>query len=760
MSELPAGVGKLRVGVLEARNVLSARHKFGRKGSRTQVRLVMGKKHARTEFTHGAQNPVFQEHFIFDQLPPVWELQVELRDRVASGPSSSLFKGMFIIQAADVPPGQLITKWYTLKTRTSKDKYVQGEILLQLIYFPDGIETGFDIPAVKLTHSDLIEEGDLTATYNSESESGSDSDSEHAPTGATHSATAAATASTEAAVCVPCSASPSSPSAPSHFSAPSRSSVEPARSLALPRSRGTVSPPLSAASSGDESYVPDDPTLDPRLVALAQSRSAVPPAEPSYAASGHRSPGSVKRHSTVSRIKRRVLTNMPAGSRTFQRRNRAFQRLFDLPPTEKLLIEFAASYIKGVNPIMLHGRMYISENLVCFYSNLFGVRTIVSINTAEIVDVVRKCGNIFPSAVLIKTHGEDYFFASFNQTTCEIYRIVYKVWKHEDISAEIAELLQRERANASGQLSGGGASGDQAVPLDDEDDESYLSSGTYAEDTGFLKAANEDLEELVTAEFPCSVVTFFTKFFSDDAQAFVEQYHKQRDDSDLDVGKWTESGEYGTVRELRYRAPVKASIGPSTTLMTETQKYHLQKNQLIVETSSNLHDIPYGDYFRVEAKWTVTSVAPNRCKLSVRVGCYFLKKTIFKGKIAKGTKTESKESFEMWTRLALDALPKGPAVDPQLLPSLVPQSTVVRAPVKRPRTRLLRRTNVYLICLAVLYLIMLVLLWRLSSRVGHLESIIERLVAQSAQQVSDPATPQQHDEHAVILHVDPLHEDL
>jgi hypothetical protein len=78
------------------------------------------------------------------------------------------------------------------------------------------------------------------------------------------------------------------------------------------------------------------------------------------------------------------------------------------------------------------------------------------------------------------------------------------VWKKEDISEEVHSLQSNKYANHPNELAGG--ANEQEV-LDNEDDETYLSSGTYVEDTGFLKASASDLDELVTAEFPCSVVT-------------------------------------------------------------------------------------------------------------------------------------------------------------------------------------------------------------------------------------------------------------
>jgi hypothetical protein len=82
----------------------------------------------------------------------------------------------------------------------------------------------------------------------------------------------------------------------------------------------------------------------------------------------------------------------------------------------------------------------------------------------------------------------------------------------------------------------------------------------------------------------------------------------------------------------------------------------------------------------------------------------------------------------LWTRLALAQLPKS-AVDPQLLMSLVPKASPAQKPPapKRRKTRWLRRTNIYLLLLATLNLVLFVLLWRISSRLGDLETLVDGL---------------------------------
>ena len=54
------------------------------------------------------------------------------------------------------------------------------------------------------------------------------------------------------------------------------------------------------------------------------------------------------------------------------------------------------------------------------------------------------------------------------------------------------------------------------------------------------------------------------------------------------------------------------------------------RDSLVVETKKFAMDVPYGDYFHVETRWTATG-QPNGCKVSVKVGLFFIKSTILKG---------------------------------------------------------------------------------------------------------------------------------
>jgi hypothetical protein len=82
------------------------------------------------------------------------------------------------------------------------------------------------------------------------------------------------------------------------------------------------------------------------------------------------------------------------------------------------------------------------------------------------------------------------------------------------------------------------------------------------------------------------------------------------------------------------------------------------REHLVVETSTVLHDIPYGDYFTIEGRWDVTTPSPGaaRSLLVIRVGLNFSKKTILAGKIESTTIKQTQESYQMWAQLARDMI--------------------------------------------------------------------------------------------------------
>lgn len=113
------------------------------------------------------------------------------------------------------------------------------------------------------------------------------------------------------------------------------------------------------------------------------------------------------------------------GSRSLQDKSRAFRMFFKVPESERLIDDFSCA-VKG--KILLHGRLYISQNYVCFYSNIFGHKTKLVIDFKSITAIKkRRLAKVIPNSIEIVTTKSKYFFSSFmfrNQT----FKMLAELW--------------------------------------------------------------------------------------------------------------------------------------------------------------------------------------------------------------------------------------------------------------------------------------------------------------------------------------------
>jgi len=64
--------------------------------------------------------------------------------------------------------------------------------------------------------------------------------------------------------------------------------------------------------------------------------------------------------------------------------------------------------------VLLHGRLYVTDRFVCFYSNLFGLEKKIRIPFSHIAVVTKEnTAVIIPNAIAISTFKKQYIFRSF-----------------------------------------------------------------------------------------------------------------------------------------------------------------------------------------------------------------------------------------------------------------------------------------------------------------------------------------------------------
>ncbi|XP_068329032.1 protein VASCULAR ASSOCIATED DEATH 1, chloroplastic isoform X2 [Pyrus communis] len=361
-----------------------------------------------------------------------------------------------------------------------------------------------------------------------------------------------------------------------------------------------------------------------------------------------------------------------------------YRQLFRLPPDE--------------------GHMYLFVHYICFYSNIFGFETKKIIPFPEVTSVRRaKTAGIFPNAIEIFAGSKKYFFASFLSRD-EALKIINDGWsgakefREQDLLSETGSQengVGIEKVESSqflvNELDSTDRNGDIHVSQDSKlassvVDDSALTSipeqhdivkedlepaqnsdPSCSKDTLIWKEENSDAPnvpecytKVAESQFPIKVEDFFSLFFSDDV--FTESFHRSCGDKELKCTPWNPHDKFGFSRDVSFQHPIKIYFGAKFGSCQELQKFRVHRNShLVIETSQEINDVPYGDYFRVEGFWDIErdpDGSKDCCNLKIYVNVAFSKRTVWKGKIVQSTMEECREVFETWINMAHELLKK------------------------------------------------------------------------------------------------------
>ncbi|KAG5538730.1 hypothetical protein RHGRI_019327 [Rhododendron griersonianum] len=151
-----------------------------------------------------------------------------------------------------------------------------------------------------------------------------------------------------------------------------------------------------------------------------------------------------------------------------------------------------------------------------------------------------------------------------------------------------------------------------------------------------------------------TVEEFFNLFFSDDAVDFLESFHRSCGDKDFRCSSWYPHDNFGHVRDTSFKHPIKLYLGAKFGSCQEVQKFRVYRNShLVIETSQEVNDVPYGDYFRVEGLWDVERHGDGpamSCIVRIYANVAFSKKTMWKGKIVQNTLDETRDAYAIWIK--------------------------------------------------------------------------------------------------------------
>jgi hypothetical protein len=189
-------------------------------------------------------------------------------------------------------------------------------------------------------------------------------------------------------------------------------------------------------------------------------------AAPVAAAGGEPRAGAAALRSVRSSVEASASSEPPSGDfkatassklRRVQQRNDQLRRLFCLPATEALVEDFSCALKKKM---LLQGRMYVFEEHICFYTNLFGYVKLKSIPLSEVVDVKKRKNVGFANSIEVTwgPNGKREFFTSFLHRG-EAYRLIMAQWRQCSDLAPPSPVAQQQQQSTADSVQASGLSG-------------------------------------------------------------------------------------------------------------------------------------------------------------------------------------------------------------------------------------------------------------------------------------------------------------
>lgn len=113
---------------------------------------------------------------------------------------------------------------------------------------------------------------------------------------------------------------------------------------------------------------------------------------------------------------------------TYKSRSEDFKKLFgEVPTDERLVVDYSCALQKE---ILVQGRLYVTQNFLCFYANIFGWETNLTVKWKDVAAITKeKTALVIPNAVLICTKAEKYFFTSMVQRD-KTYLMLFRIWQN------------------------------------------------------------------------------------------------------------------------------------------------------------------------------------------------------------------------------------------------------------------------------------------------------------------------------------------
>ncbi|KAF8578615.1 hypothetical protein K439DRAFT_1361765 [Ramaria rubella] len=283
------------------------------------------------------------------------------------------------------------------------------------------------------------------------------------------------------------------------------------------------------------------------------------------------------------------------------KRTADFHALFPTVPEGDYLIDDYGCALQ--REILIQGRLYISENHICFHANIFGWTTDLVIPIEDITNLdKRMTAYVIPNAIQVSTHSGKYTFASLlsRDTT---YDVIYNIWR----SVRPGESLPgspRGSLDGAGHTTSFGSVLEGVIPSVID----KLASGTGKPHTPTTCACGKEGKHLTELAMECIVPGEPEKIYNlMFASGFIKDFMRNDEKLfDIQISDWApiSEGSKMLTRNMSYIKPLAGGLGPKQTKCElKDEMVHLDYNDYITMiTTTRTPDVPSGNVFSVQTR--------------------------------------------------------------------------------------------------------------------------------------------------------------
>nr|XP_037278719.1 protein Aster-B-like isoform X5 [Rhipicephalus microplus] len=306
---------------------------------------------------------------------------------------------------------------------------------------------------------------------------------------------------------------------------------------------------------------------------------------------------------------------------TYKSRSEDFKRLFkDLPETERLIVDYSCALQRD---ILVHGRLYVTQNFICFYANIFRWETNVVIRCKDVTSMTKeKTARVIPNAVQVCTDHEKHFFTSFGARD-KTYLMLFRIWQNALMEQEELPNEEEDEDEASGPEMFASAREAQhsEMPTD-------VSDSSDTAEPPECPSTHEG-RQILNLTLPMSVDQLFTLLFT--GSRFFHDLLTSRKTYDVTESNWQPCPETGNqLRQLTYTVTLNHAMAKAAQT-TETQILHKASRPghvYAIDCDVQSTGVPYCDAFCVKSHYCLARLSDNRSRLCI-YGCVRYKKSVW-----------------------------------------------------------------------------------------------------------------------------------